>query len=79
MEQPISWQHIFVEAVVVLIPILAAQWLTYRDSLKKAADRDRRWNFILTEHVPHSHGEEHGPLQAENIRFPKVRVNGEFK
>ena len=58
---PINWQHILVEAAVVLVPTLGGGYLGYRKLM-----------WILSEYRPHLHEEEKGEaLYEHGIRYPR--------
>jgi hypothetical protein len=54
------------------------QWMMHRQNVKAGEARDAKLNFVLTEHVPHTHSEsgEKTPLLAGGINYPKTKFNG---
>lgn len=73
-------QNLWLAAGTVVLPLLFSQWLMHRANVKAGEARDRKLDFVLGEHVPHSHMELPGEtLSQTGIRYPKVRFNGNSK
>lgn len=65
--------------VVVAIYAMHRDGKKDRDKVAKAIEESyRKFSFILSEHVPHTHTEkqEDEPLTPKGIKFPNMRING---
>ena len=61
---PINWWSIAAQAAFTVAPLLVGGYIAYK----------RLW-WILSEHLPHTHGEKHGNLTVDGIRYPRA-MNG---
>jgi hypothetical protein len=70
-------QNLWIAAGTVVVPLVFSQWMMHRANMKAGKARDQKLDFVLGEHMPHSHTEGPGqPLCETGIRYPKVRFNG---
>jgi hypothetical protein len=70
------WIAIIAGGFAIAAALIAVQYTWHRQNRSDAQERNRKIDFILGEHVPHSHNErgDKVPLTTEGLTYTKHRM-----